>query len=74
MRDYRGAAKGFNYQQTAAAVLQGSLEALNACVECCDRHVGDHRIALNCENRDGDSAQYSFEQLQEAAARLANVL
>ncbi|WP_028945280.1 AMP-binding protein [Pseudomonas vranovensis] len=74
MRDYRGAAKGFNYQQTAAAVLQGSLEALNACVECCDRHVGDHRIALNCENREGDSAQYSFEQLQEAAARLANVL
>lgn len=74
MRDYRAAAMEFNYQKTAAAVLQGSLEALNACVECCDRHVGSLRIALNWEGRDGSSAQYSFEQLQHSAARLANVL
>ncbi|MDD1013459.1 AMP-binding protein [Pseudomonas rubra] len=74
MGDYLGAAKGFNYQRSAAQALQGSLEALNACVECCDRHVGDNRIALNWEGRDGSSAQYSFEQLQQASARLANVL
>ncbi|CAK9890274.1 MULTISPECIES: AMP-binding protein [Pseudomonas] len=74
MRDYRAAAQGFNYRQTADSVLQGSLEALNACVECCDRHVGGNRIALNWEGRDGSSAQYSFEQLQHAAGRLANVL
>ncbi|CAM3607517.1 AMP-binding protein [Pseudomonas wadenswilerensis] len=74
MRDYRAAAQGFNYPHTAAAALQGSLEALNACVECCDRHVGGNRIALNCEGREGSSAQYSFEQLQQSAARLANVL
>lgn len=74
MRDYRAAAQGFNYLHTAAAALQGSLEALNACVECCDRHVGGNRIALNWEGRDGRSAQYSFEQLQHSAARLANVL
>ncbi|QBF26096.1 AMP-binding protein [Pseudomonas tructae] len=74
MGDYLGAAKGFNYQRSAAAALQGSLEALNACVECCDRHVGGNRIALNWEGRDGSSAQYSFEQMQQASARLANVL
>ncbi|MFK0089885.1 AMP-binding protein [Pseudomonas sp. NPDC090755] len=74
MRDYRAAVSGFDYCATAAAVLQGSLEALNACVECCDRHVGAERVALNYESSDGRSAQYSFEQLQQAASRLANVL
>ncbi|ROL63072.1 AMP-binding protein [Pseudomonas vranovensis] len=74
MRDYRAAAQGFDYRHTAAAALQGNLEALNACVECCDRHVGGNRIALNWEGRDGNSARYSFEQLQHSAARLANVL
>ncbi|UVL63401.1 AMP-binding protein [Pseudomonas sp. B21-032] len=74
MRDYRAAAQGFDYLHTAAAALQGNLEALNACVECCDRHVGGNRIALNWEGRDGSSARYSFEQLQHSAARLANVL
>lgn len=74
MRDYRAAAQGFDYLHTAAAALQGNLEALNACVECCDRHVGGNRIALNWEGRDGSSARYSFEQLQQSAARLANVL
>ncbi|MGH8383097.1 AMP-binding protein [Pseudomonas sp.] len=74
MRDYSEAASGFDYPQVARAALHGSLDALNACVECCDRHVGGDRIALNWESRDGSSAQYSFEQLQQRAARLANVL
>ncbi|PWB35598.1 AMP-binding protein [Pseudomonas sp. SDI] len=74
MREYSAAASSFNYQQTAAAALAGSLEALNACVECCDRHTGSERIALRWEGRDGSSAQYTFEQLQACAARFANVL
>ncbi|MEG0248477.1 MAG: AMP-binding protein, partial [Pseudomonas sp.] len=74
MRDYSVAASGFDYAQVASATLQGSLEALNACVECCDRHVGSNKIALNWEGRDGEQAQFSFEQLQQQAARFANVL
>ena len=74
MRDYATAASGFDYPRVASATLFGSLDALNACVECCDRHVGGNRVALNWEGRDGSSAQYSFEQLQQSAARLANVL
>ncbi|WP_342622761.1 AMP-binding protein [Pseudomonas alkylphenolica] len=74
MRDYSVAASGFDYPRVASATLFGSLDALNACVECCDRHVGGNRVALNWEGRDGSSAQYSFEQLQQSAARLANVL
>ncbi len=74
MRDYSVAARAFNYRQAAAVALHGSLEAFNVCVECCDRHVGSDQIALNWEGRDGNSATYSFEQLQALAVRFANVL
>ncbi|RWU18153.1 AMP-binding protein [Pseudomonas alkylphenolica] len=74
MRDYSVAASGFDYSQVASASLHGGLDALNACVECCDRHVGNARVALNWEGRDGDHAQYTFEQLQRLAAQFANVL
>ena len=55
--------------------LAGSLEhGLNACIECCDRHVAPGRIALFWENRDGRSEQLTFADLQERSARLAGVL
>ena len=44
MRDHAGAARSFNYTEAAAAALQGSLLALNACVECCDRHAGSGKL------------------------------
>ncbi|MGE8406741.1 MAG: AMP-binding protein [Pseudomonas sp.] len=75
MRDYGAAARTFNYQHAADAALAGSLTALNACVECCDRHVGDdERTALYWEGRDGQALSYSFNHLQAGAARFANVL
>ncbi|MDF0731530.1 AMP-binding protein [Pseudomonas entomophila] len=75
MRDYAEAASSFNFAHTADAALQGSLEALNACVECCDRHAdGSGRLALVWEDRDGNGRRYSFDQLQGMAARFANVL
>ncbi|MBV6288043.1 AMP-binding protein [Pseudomonas aegrilactucae] len=74
MRDYSGAAGRFNYIQTAAQGLQGSLDALNACVECCDRHVASGSVALYWEGRDGRSAEYTFAALHAQAQRMANVL
>ncbi|MFK0314478.1 AMP-binding protein [Pseudomonas sp. NPDC090233] len=74
MRDYAEAVRLFDHGKAAAAALHGDLEALNACVECCDRHLGDGKPALLYLNGDGHSARYSFEQLQPLVARFANVL
>lgn len=74
MRDYAEAARSFDHARAAAAALHGNLEALNACVECCDRHSGSDKTALFCEDRDGNSERYTFDQLQVLAARFANVL
>ncbi|WP_252091929.1 AMP-binding protein [Pseudomonas sp. MWU13-3659] len=74
MRDYAEAARSFDHARAAAAALHGNLEALNACVECCDRHAGTGQPALVWEDRDGNGGRYSFDQLQALAARFANVL
>ncbi|UXZ43001.1 AMP-binding protein [Pseudomonas soli] len=74
MRDYAEAVRVFEYGEAVATALHGNLEALNACVECCDRHVGSGRLALLHEDRDGNSSRYSFDQLQSLAVRFANVL
>ena len=74
MRDYAEATRTFDHAQAAAAALHGNLEALNACVECCDRHAGTDKTALIWEGRDGNGERYSFEQLRALAARFATVL
>ncbi|MBB3273797.1 acetyl-CoA synthetase [Pseudomonas sp. OG7] len=74
MRDYAEAARAFDHANAVTAALHGNLEALNACVECCDRHAGSGKLALIYEDRDGNSARYSFDQLKAQAARFANVL
>ncbi|WP_017904689.1 AMP-binding protein [Pseudomonas asplenii] len=74
MRDYLTATENFNYQHVADTSLKGSLTALNACIECCDRHALPGRIALFWEGRDGSSATHTFSQLQEQAGRFANFL
>lgn len=74
MRDYAEAARAFDHANAVTAALHGNLEALNACVECCDRHAGSGKLALIYEDRDGNSARYSFDQLKAQAARIANVL
>ncbi|MFK3775364.1 AMP-binding protein [Pseudomonas sp. NPDC089406] len=74
MRNYAEAARAFDYRAAADNALHGQLDALNACVECCDRHVGSGRLALVFEDRDGKGGRYSFDQLQGLAARFANVL
>ncbi|MBG8561763.1 AMP-binding protein [Pseudomonas qingdaonensis] len=74
MRDYHDAQRAFDYLHTADAVLAGNLGALNACVECCDRHAAEGGVALYWERHDGACAQYTFADLQQRTARLANVL
>ncbi|AKK00103.1 AMP-binding protein [Pseudomonas sp. WP18] len=74
MRDYSSAISQFDYPGTVNAALHGSLEALNACVECCDRHALPGHIALFWEGRDGREATWTFRDLQDQAARFANFL
>ncbi len=55
--------------------LSGSLTAgLNACIECCDRHAGQDRVALFWESKDGRSARLTFDELKDRSGRLANLL
>ncbi|MDR8384081.1 AMP-binding protein [Pseudomonas sp. JL2] len=74
MRDYSSATSQFDYLHTVNTALHGSLEALNACVECCDRHALPGRIALFWEGRDGSDATWTYRDLQDNAARFANFL
>ena len=74
MRDYPAVVSGFNYKTTLDAALSGELSALNACIECCDRHADSAGVALYWEGRGGSSAQYSFRDLQSEAARFGNLL
>ncbi|WP_434706239.1 AMP-binding protein [Pseudomonas sp. Z1-12] len=74
MRDYSSATSQFDYLHTVNAALHGSLEALNACVECCDRHALPGRIALFWEGRDGSEATWTYRDLQDNAAQFANFL
>ncbi|GAB6387873.1 AMP-binding protein [Stutzerimonas marianensis] len=74
MRDHATAASEFDYDQTVSTLLSGDLSAMNACVECCDRHADTDKIALVWEGRDGQRATWTFAQLKDAAARFANLL
>lgn len=59
----------------ARAVFSGNfLEGINACVECCDRHMGSGKTALHWIAADGHHETRSFDQLKAAAARFANLL
>ncbi len=61
--------------QDLAARLHGSLEhGLNACVECCDRHVSSGGVALDWESQDGRRASLTFADLQAQSARFAGFL
>ncbi len=46
MLNYKETVQAFDLQSTATQMLSGSVNALNACYECCDRHAHDDKIRL----------------------------
>ncbi|SEC72756.1 acetyl-CoA synthetase [Rhizobiales bacterium GAS188] len=74
MRDYRDAYAELSVQRLAGEVLQGSLDGMNAAVECCDRWAGDGRPALHWISKDFAEETVSFEALRDRSARFANLL
>jgi acetyl-CoA synthetase len=71
--DYAEAYAKFSARDLAQE-LKLNLDSLNACVECCDRHVAPGKVALNWESQDGRRERYTFAQLQELSARFAGLL
>ncbi|MNY97262.1 Acetyl-coenzyme A synthetase [compost metagenome] len=74
MMDYQNVAQAFDLESTAKKMLSGSLDALNACYECCDRHAGGDKIALYWQGKDGRKEQYTFRELKEWSSQFANFL
>ena len=74
MLNYKDVAQTFDFESTAQKMLSGSLDALNACFECCDRHVDGEKVALYWQGKDGRKAQYTFRQLQQWSSQFANFL
>lgn len=62
----------FSFEKAIQDNLVGTPQALNAYVECCARYLGKHKTALIWEGKHGESQRWSFEQLDEASAKLAN--
>jgi hypothetical protein len=55
-RDYRAVHDGFDPTELIGR-LDGELhQAVNACVECCDRHVGSNAVALIWGDASGERA------------------
>ncbi|MEG0030330.1 AMP-binding protein [Acinetobacter sp.] len=72
MKTLEQAHQEFNYEQLIQEQLVGQPNAINAYIECCQRYVGQQKIALIWEGKNGESEQWSFEQLDVVSAQLAN--
>lgn len=72
MKTLEQAYQEFNFDQFLAEQLVGTPQAINAYVECCERHLGSNKIALIWEGKNGESVEWTFEQLADASGKLAH--
>ncbi|UIZ94399.1 AMP-binding protein [Acinetobacter johnsonii] len=72
MKTLEQAHQEFNYDQLIQEQLVGQPNAINAYIECCQRYIEQQKTALIWEGKNGESEQWSFEQLDVASAQLAN--
>ena len=72
MKTLEQAYQEFNFDQFLAEQLVGIPQAINAYVECCERHLGSNKIALIWEGKNGESVEWTFEQLADASGKLAH--
>jgi len=72
MLDYQTTVQDFDLNTVASQYLSGSMQAVNACYECCDRHANSDAIALYWHGKDGRKEQYSFAELKKYSSQFAN--
>ena len=72
MKTLEQAYQTFNYEQLVQEQLVGNPQSINAYEECCGRYVGQNKVALIWEGKQGESARWTFDQLAEASAQLAH--
>lgn len=71
---YADVVSRFTLEDEARRFSGDIVSAVNACVECCDRHCGSDRVALRCLDQQENLNTYTFEDLREMSSRVANVL
>jgi len=71
---YADALAGFSLNQLKAGFSGDFDTAINACIECCDQHAQDGRIALRCVSADFEVCEHTFADLRELSSRAANLL
>ena len=62
----------FDFNQLISDQLVGTTQHINAYVECCERHIGQNKIAFIWEGKNGESEQWTFDELAEESGKLAN--
>ncbi|KAB2696482.1 AMP-binding protein [Ochrobactrum sp. Kaboul] len=71
---YDDAVAKFELDQAITQLAGNPDTGLNGCVECCDRYVGENRIALRAISADGQLTELTFEELRDLSAKVGNVL
>ena len=74
MLNYQTTVQNFDLDAVASQSLSGSMQAVNAWYECCDRHADSDAIALYWHGKDGRKEQYSFAELKKYSSQFANFL
>jgi acetyl-CoA synthetase len=72
--DYQEAYDSFLIDKVRAQFQGDFASGINACVECCDRHIDGENIALDFISLRGEHQRYSFAHLRAMSARVANLL
>lgn len=74
VRDYREAYDSFDIEEIYGTLSGDPRGVINACIECCDRHTGRNKVAVNYESVTGESRAITFEDLQARSAQVAHLL
>lgn len=74
MKTLEQAYQEFDYEKLINEQLVGNPQSINAYIECCERFVGLNKVALIWVGKNGESSQWTFEQLAQASGKLANYL
>lgn len=71
---YHEAYDSFDLAKALGDTFGGGAANFNAAWVCCDRHVGEGRVALRWQGQGGVEGILTFEALKDQSSRLANVL